>query len=60
MPVRSMKSISAVRSSPVTVSVDCPGIAPGVTSCFVITPSISTVCDPFVVTEMITRRRGSK
>ena len=61
MPVRSMKSIRAVRSRPVTVSVDLPGrAARGVMSCLVMMPSISTSVEPFTVTAIMTRVRGSK
>ena len=52
--------MSAVRSMPVTVSIDLPGLLSGVMSCFVIIPSISTSTEPLTVTAMITRVRGSK
>src|ERR1035438_4058930 len=58
MPVRSMKSIRAVRSRPVTVSVDFPAAILGVTSCLVMMPSMRTSVEPFTVTAMITRLHG--
>ncbi len=55
-----MKSISAVRSRPVTVSIDLPALLSGVMSCLVMMPSIRTSTEPLTVTAMITRVRGSK
>ena len=58
MPLKSIKSITAVRSSPVTDSVVARRRLPGVTSCCVTTPSISTCGVPLMVTTMTTRRIG--
>jgi hypothetical protein len=54
-PVRSIRSISALRSSPVMVRVDCPGSLLGASSWRVTTPSISTCGRPPTVTITITR-----
>ena len=51
----SITSISTVRSSPVSVSVDCPPSLLGATSCRVTMPSISTLGMPPSVTARITR-----
>src|SRR5215213_3284346 len=50
--------MTRVRSSPVTVRVDCPPSPPGVIWWFVITPSISTSDAPLTVTAMTTRTSG--
>src|SRR5580765_6815254 len=52
-----MMSMSAVRSLPLTVSVDVVPLS-GCSSWFVITPSISTVVVPLNVTAMTTRKIG--
>ena len=52
VPLKSMRPITAVRSTPVTDSMSCEGSLPGVTSCFVITPSMSTCGVPSMVATM--------
>src|SRR5919198_6525059 len=59
-PVRSIRSIAIVRSSPVTVSVEPPTSFEGAMSWRVTRPSISTVETPFTVATRITRMPGSK
>src|SRR6185295_10949500 len=51
----SITSISALKSSPVTVRVDWPASLLGETSCLVITPSIKTRGSPFIVAMITTR-----
>ncbi len=57
-PEKSIRSITRVRSSPVTVSVGSPPAPPPVTWWCVMTPSISTVIALPTVTAMTTRTSG--
>src|ERR1051326_540504 len=59
-PVRSTRSSIRVRSSPLMDRTALPGSSLGTISWKVITPSISTVAEPAMVTTRITRVGGSK
>ncbi len=60
MPLVSIRldSIILVRSRPVTVRVDWPGVPPGFTCIMVVTPSIITFGVPLTVRTRITRNSG--
>ena len=58
MPLKSIKSITAVRSSPVTAGSSAPRPSPAATCVLVTTPSISTCGVPLTVATTITRTIG--
>src|SRR5262245_2542423 len=58
MPLKSITSITAVRSLPLTVRTEWPASEPGETWWSSITPSISTLGMPLIVATMTTRMIG--
>src|SRR5579863_10691344 len=58
-PSKGMKSIIAVRSTPVIVSFEYEEVTLGATSTFVMTPSMSVFGIPLIVATRITRMKGT-